>query len=174
MPSDFNCECIPKDRAHWVVQQRQCNHSAFNGYHRTASAYSSVWCTRCKRRWRTKAAYVRTLPDEETALTPDEVLARVRHAGKTGNFRMATSHTAEEYAVEIKQILMALGASEKRADSAFISDISAICDLSSESFLGDKTEAEWLATAAKKLGFEFGRGEYIVTIARRMREKANA
>lgn len=47
----------------WAVTQRRCNHSAFNGYHRTPSAYSEVRCGKCRARWRTRAAYVATLPD---------------------------------------------------------------------------------------------------------------
>ncbi|MFB6881405.1 hypothetical protein ACFCY8_11270 [Streptomyces noursei] len=49
----------------WVVVQRRCNHSAFNGYRRTPSLYSRVECTvpGCAAAWRTKAAYVSRLPD---------------------------------------------------------------------------------------------------------------
>ena len=55
-----------KDKSHkesWFVQDRRCNHSAFSGYNWTSSAYSGVWCPRCYTYWRTKAAYVDTLPD---------------------------------------------------------------------------------------------------------------
>lgn len=45
------------------VRHRNCNHSAFNGYRRTWSAYSEVACTGCHHRWRTRAAYVSLLPD---------------------------------------------------------------------------------------------------------------
>lgn len=51
----------------WVVTQRNCNHSAFNGYHETPSRYSTVKCLACGHKWRTKAAYVSTLPDEKKA-----------------------------------------------------------------------------------------------------------
>lgn len=47
----------------WAVTQRRCNHSAFNGYRETPSAYSEVVCLNCHARWRTKAAYVDALPD---------------------------------------------------------------------------------------------------------------
>jgi hypothetical protein len=47
----------------WRVLDRHCNHSAFNGYHRTWSAYSALQCLRCGRVWRTKAAYVDLLKD---------------------------------------------------------------------------------------------------------------
>ncbi|GAA3085622.1 hypothetical protein GCM10020000_88090 [Streptomyces olivoverticillatus] len=55
----------PAHRPLWVVLQRRCNHSAFNGYRRTPSAYSRVLCTApgCAAAWRTKAAYVDDLPD---------------------------------------------------------------------------------------------------------------
>lgn len=57
--------CQKEHREHWVVLQRKCNFSAFNGYRRTRSAYSSVECQApgCGRVWRTKAAYVDGLPD---------------------------------------------------------------------------------------------------------------
>ena len=55
------CKCGNRDA--WRVYQRRCNHSAFNGYRRTPSDYSSVGCERCLAVWRTKAKYVDTLPD---------------------------------------------------------------------------------------------------------------
>jgi len=62
-----------KDQQHrskWQVLDRQCNHSAFNGYHYTPSNYSSVICTEpgCGKVWRTRSNYVHTLQDykEET------------------------------------------------------------------------------------------------------------
>lgn len=55
-------ECMRSHRASWYVTQRRCNHSAFNGYHRTRSDYSETKCGECGRRWRTKAAYVDDLP----------------------------------------------------------------------------------------------------------------
>jgi hypothetical protein len=42
----------------WRVVDRNCNHSAFNGYRKTYSAYSCVRCLDCGVYWRTKAAYV--------------------------------------------------------------------------------------------------------------------
>jgi hypothetical protein len=59
------CTCSPPRNIPgiWRVAQRECNHSAFNGYHRTASRWSAVVCLVCGRRWRTKAAYVASLPD---------------------------------------------------------------------------------------------------------------
>jgi hypothetical protein len=47
----------------WRVTQRECNHSAFNGWHYTPSDYSTVICKDCRGVWRTKAAYVRKLRD---------------------------------------------------------------------------------------------------------------
>lgn len=44
-----------------MVQYRY-NRSAFNGYHRTPSEYSLIRCGSCDGYWRTKAAYVETLP----------------------------------------------------------------------------------------------------------------
>ncbi len=63
MSGGVPCSCAVKDRSKWQVIQRNCNHSAFNGYHRTYSDYSSVTCTGCGHVWRTKAAYVRGLGD---------------------------------------------------------------------------------------------------------------
>ena len=57
------CRCSPPDRSRWVVLQRRGHHSAFNGYRRTPSEYSSVVCLGCGAIWRTKAAYVLGLPD---------------------------------------------------------------------------------------------------------------
>jgi len=60
--------CQREHRDHWVVVMREGNASAFNGYHWTPSDYSLVRCTvpGCQRpSWRTKAAYVRDLPDAE-------------------------------------------------------------------------------------------------------------
>lgn len=57
--------CMRDHRASWVVVHRKCNFSAFSGYRYTPSDYSLVLCGTCGRRWRTKAAYVDTLPDQE-------------------------------------------------------------------------------------------------------------
>jgi hypothetical protein len=45
------------------VTQRWCNHSAFNGYRRTLSLYSTVVCAKCGNHWRSKSDYVDKLPD---------------------------------------------------------------------------------------------------------------
>lgn len=58
-----NWTCVHKHRARWAVAVRKANYSAFNGGRRTSSDYSLVRCAECGRRWRTKAAYVDTLPD---------------------------------------------------------------------------------------------------------------
>ncbi len=55
--------CRREHRAAWVVVQRHYNASAFNGYHRTPSAYSALRCLICRRYWRSKAAYVADIPD---------------------------------------------------------------------------------------------------------------
>ncbi len=49
----------------WRVMQRYCNHSAFNGYHYTASDYSSICCLRCGAHWRTKASFVGMLRNSD-------------------------------------------------------------------------------------------------------------
>lgn len=67
MSARNKCICGRKrgDYTDLIVTQRRCNHSAFNGYHRTPSDYSNVVCTRkgCWGTWRTKASYVESLPD---------------------------------------------------------------------------------------------------------------
>lgn len=50
-------------RTAWQVVQRMQNRSAFNGGRATRSAWSAVRCPLCGCHWRTRAAYVRTLPD---------------------------------------------------------------------------------------------------------------
>lgn len=63
------CSCPeaakPVSERAWFVYQYKCNHSAFNGYHRTPSDYSSVGCRKCNTVWRTKAAYADELPEAE-------------------------------------------------------------------------------------------------------------
>lgn len=54
---------------HWYVTVRKANYSAFNGGRRTPSDYSEVRCFKCGARWRTKAAYVDELPDEERTVS---------------------------------------------------------------------------------------------------------
>ena len=72
MSTSFGCKCGErkkpvKDRE-WEVTQYMCNHSAFNGYHRTPSDYSTVVChgktadgNTCTGCGRTKADYVTEL-----------------------------------------------------------------------------------------------------------------
>lgn len=55
----------PVRERNWQVLQRYCNHSAFNGYHWTASDYSTVRCCTCGAVGRTKANYVALLPDAQ-------------------------------------------------------------------------------------------------------------
>lgn len=59
----FAGACKGKGHRH-VVVDRRCNHSAFNGYRRTPSDYSSIRCLNTGAYWRTKAAYADELPDE--------------------------------------------------------------------------------------------------------------
>jgi|HubBroStandDraft_2_1064218.scaffolds.fasta_scaffold08072_7 hypothetical protein len=63
MSSGTACRCPDKrDHANWVVTRYRHNNSAFGGYRRQASVYSSVMCRECGAHWRTKAAYVERLP----------------------------------------------------------------------------------------------------------------
>lgn len=74
-------------RSSWVVSVRRANYSAFNGGRRTPSDYSEVRCPLCPGVWRTKAAYVDELPDEEitvrvplSELTGSGILRALRKA----------------------------------------------------------------------------------------------
>lgn len=49
--------------ARWRVRQRNCNHSAFSGYHETPSQYSGLVCLECHHTWRSKAGYVKSIAD---------------------------------------------------------------------------------------------------------------
>ena len=73
--------CQVHDRRWWFVTARKVNHSAFNGYHATPSAYSEVMCghpdpvhrkdgSRDGSFWRTKAGYVDALPDQRAWAPP--------------------------------------------------------------------------------------------------------
>ena len=63
--SGASCECEgtrSERMAEWEVTALRGNSSAFNGYRFTPSAYSEIWCRKCRSRWRTRAAYVDELP----------------------------------------------------------------------------------------------------------------
>ena len=65
--SGGSCKCPerkkPISERKWVVIDRNCNHSAFNGYHCTPSTYSALNCQSCGSVWRTDAKYVADLSD---------------------------------------------------------------------------------------------------------------
>lgn len=68
MSGGIACGCLERQKPlaerDWVVSQYLCNHSAFNGYHRTPSDYSTVRCNQCSTLWRSKGKFV----DELVAL----------------------------------------------------------------------------------------------------------
>ena len=70
-----------------VVVDRMCNYSAFSGYHRTPSLYSSVRCLGCGTYWRTKAGYVQFLRDatEDERTRPIKVLKMQTHTVMSTN-----------------------------------------------------------------------------------------
>lgn len=68
MSQGTHCTSPREHRPSWVVTARNINHSAFNGYNPTPSAYSQVRCLACWQTWRTKAKYVDTLPDSTSEL----------------------------------------------------------------------------------------------------------
>lgn len=53
--------CWPRHSRQLARHQALPHTSAFNGYHRTPSDYSTVRCLKCRGVWRTKAAYVTAL-----------------------------------------------------------------------------------------------------------------
>ncbi len=67
MSKGLVCRCDERDKPlaerQWGVIDRNCNHSAFSGYHYTPSDYSAVVCLDCCAWWRTKAGYVAHLKD---------------------------------------------------------------------------------------------------------------
>jgi hypothetical protein len=77
MSGGYKCSCeeskkpVVKERR-WFVMQRECNHSAFNGYHYTPSRYSSIICVVCIRSWRTRARYVDDLKDYDFTKTDEK------------------------------------------------------------------------------------------------------
>ncbi len=63
-PLSGGTSCLdPEHRPQWYVTVRKANYSAFNGGRRTRSRYSEVRCPACPTFWRTRAAYVDSLPD---------------------------------------------------------------------------------------------------------------
>jgi len=67
MSQGISCKCgehkKPTAQRRWVVIQRNCNFSAFNGYRCASSDYSCLQCHVCGAIWRTKADYADRLPD---------------------------------------------------------------------------------------------------------------
>jgi len=63
------CQCAqrkkPVNKRRWLVMDRNCNYSAFNGYRKTFSDYSAIRCMCCGAYWRTKSRYVDYLDDAE-------------------------------------------------------------------------------------------------------------
>ena len=61
------CKCPeskkPVAERAWEVTQRNCNHSAFSGYHYTSSRYSAIRCTACRAIWRSTGRFVHMLKD---------------------------------------------------------------------------------------------------------------
>lgn len=65
----YQCQCYgtrQERQQHWEIWIYRGNYSAFNGNRFTPSDYSQIVCTRCGSVWRTKAAYVNTLPFKDT------------------------------------------------------------------------------------------------------------
>lgn len=71
MSVSFGCKCDerrkPAADRRWVVMQRRCNHSKFNGSRWTSSDYSEIVCLSCFACGRTKAGYVDELRDATDA-----------------------------------------------------------------------------------------------------------
>lgn len=54
-------------KASWTVRVYKANHSAFGGGKRQPSDWSDLYCAVCQTSWRSKSAYVDTLPRERNA-----------------------------------------------------------------------------------------------------------
>lgn len=72
MSAGLSCRVPREHRTQWRVRTRKANYSTFNGRHYIPSAYSEIIYPPCLAdptapggRWRTKAAYVDQLPNEE-------------------------------------------------------------------------------------------------------------
>lgn len=79
MSGGYTCK-EPSHRPYWVVTQRRSHRSAFSGYHTTPSDYSTVRCRvkGCPGLWRSKAAYVASLPDgsySDPEISPGAIVA---------------------------------------------------------------------------------------------------
>jgi len=65
MAPSFGCKCEERQKPiaerNWLILKYRCHYSAFAGYHRTWSKYSTVICKTCGVSGRTKADYVDTL-----------------------------------------------------------------------------------------------------------------
>ena len=72
MSGGLACRCPeskrPIPKRNWLVLQRHCNYSAFNGYRYTYSDYSCLQFVSCKVVWRTKAAYASKLSNSKGEL----------------------------------------------------------------------------------------------------------
>lgn len=72
MSKGIACSCsgpIEDRLKNWRIIQFKCNHSAFNGWKKTYSEYSSFRCMVCTNIWRSKSDYVfkvKALHDPET------------------------------------------------------------------------------------------------------------
>jgi len=86
MSSPFDCKCPERKKPvaarNWVIEQFRCNHSAFNGYHWTASDYSTVRCLECGCVGRTKAKFV----DDLREAHPGEVEAAAKRGFKAHHY----------------------------------------------------------------------------------------
>lgn len=75
MAVSFGCKCDERKKPvhlrQWRVYDRNCHYSAFSGYRRTYSDYSTVGCDVCGRIGRTKARYVYVLKDADIVISRD-------------------------------------------------------------------------------------------------------
>lgn len=69
MSGGLSCKCEerrkPIEEREWKVLQLKCHHSAFAGYRRTPSHFSSVTCLICGAVWRTKSDFAYKLKSYE-------------------------------------------------------------------------------------------------------------
>lgn len=106
----------------------------------------------------------RTPMTPEAPMTPEEALDKVKSLALAGEIEFAPSDGVEALQPYVDKVLSALGFS-----NAWVSDESCVGD-----FRQDQESVEWAASASEKLGMIVASGDYIVDVARRMKEMGSA
>jgi hypothetical protein len=97
-------------------------------------------------------------------LTPEEALAKIKELASAGRIEFSPSDGVEALQIHVDRVLEAIG-----FPTAWVSDRSCIGD-----FQKDQSREEWAASASEKLGMIVTCGDFIVDVARRMKEMGSA